>query len=557
MADFSRVAGKVYIKLAGNQITETTKNGIESELLNWDCFNLTLEKFQIIKTQSDVLICTKGYARENSKKLSGGGFIVTVDKFNLDYFITNYHNTLCDIAIYNEETSRLAAVYKVVIRIDFEFIANTNIKMLVNYELTTDYKRTYWDLLEFSSLNNAPLVELKQFDYTNIVAEILDTGSTEITESGFVFAENINPTTSDTKIEVLRNSKGFYYYNHSYDYPINDTYARAYAINSNGTSYSQNIKIDGFLYTQFLEDLDDLRNNLNSNFKLERNLDFNKNSSYRDLNNKTLWTTGTGWTPINAFAGSLDGSGFSISNLFIDNNTDYNGLFGDVDGATIENLILSNINIISTGNKSGGLGGNIRLGSVINNVVVSGSISGVSSMGGLVGENSGTISNCNSSVTVTGTGNYNGGLVGFNNFVIENCYATGNVISALGAGGLAGVSDGSTYIGCSISNCYATGNTESIFYTGGLLGNCNSSIITNCYSIGFVTGAVFQGGLIGASAGNTITSCYYNSETSGQSDNTGKGVPKTATEMKLEATYIDWDFTTVWQINTGQYPTLR
>ena len=74
-----------------------------------------------------------------------------------------------------------------------------------------------------------------------------------------------------------------------------------------------------------------------------------------------------------------------------------------------------------------------------------------------------------------------------------------------------------------------------------------------------------KGGLIGSNNGGTVTNSYYDSTVSGQSDDTGKGVPKTTAAMKDQETFPDgetgWDFNTVWSlendaVNDG-YPYLK
>ena len=56
------------------------------------------------------------------------------------------------------------------------------------------------------------------------------------------------------------------------------------------------------------------------------------------------------WTPIgnysNRYTGTFDGDGYTISNLNINtSNSDYVGLFGYVDGGTVENLNLANVSV--------------------------------------------------------------------------------------------------------------------------------------------------------------------------------------------------------------------
>jgi len=81
-----------------------------------------------------------------------------------------------------------------------------------------------------------------------------------------------------------------------------------------------------------------------------------------------------------------------------------------------------------------------------------------------------------------------------------------------------------------------------IWSVGGLLGECYNTEITNCYSFGPVTGPDYTGGLIGYKETSTITNSYWDTETSSQATSDG-GTGKTTSEMKIQSTYINWDFT--------------
>jgi hypothetical protein len=105
----------------------------------------------------------------------------------------------------------------------------------------------------------------------------------------------------------------------------------------------------------------------------------------------------------------------------------------------------------------------------------------------------------------------------------------------------------------------ATGNISGVNLIGGLIGNINKDHIMNCYAIGFIKGENNTGGLVGISENNPqIEHCYYDTNTSGQID-TGKGIPKTTTEMMQRYTfYPHWDFENIWNIDEGEsYPYLR
>lgn len=109
----------------------------------------------------------------------------------------------------------------------------------------------------------------------------------------------------------------------------------------------------------------------------------------------------------------------------------------------------------------------------------SGTVTGTSEVGGLVGDNNseGTIENCYASSTVTGAGEATGGLVGFTNFSISRCAASGDVYGNDYTGGLAG------YARNGLSECAASGNvTGTGNCAGGLLGYNNGGTISNCSS---------------------------------------------------------------------------
>ncbi len=130
------------------------------------------------------------------------------------------------------------------------------------------------------------------------------------------------------------------------------------------------------------------------------------------------WDSNQGWTPIGnsttKFAGNYDGQDFTISGLYISRSlTDNVGLFGYVNGGTISNLGLTNVDI-TTRNKVGGLVG-LNNNGTIQNSYSTGSVSGSTLVGGLVGYNaSSTIQNSYSTGSVNGSDDRVGGLVGSN-----------------------------------------------------------------------------------------------------------------------------------------------
>ncbi|MFG3757418.1 GLUG motif-containing protein, partial [Klebsiella pneumoniae] len=94
--------------------------------------------------------------------------------------------------------------------------------------------------------------------------------------------------------------------------------------------------------------------------------------------------------------------------------------------------------------------------------VTSGAITGNIYVGGLVGQNNGTITNSFSSASVSGY-RYSGGLAGYNaGGVIQFSYATGNVTNTLRGQGSGGDNAGGLvgYNGASIVGSYASGNVS-------------------------------------------------------------------------------------------------
>ena len=265
---------------------------------------------------------------------------------------------------------------------------------------------------------------------------------------------------------------------------------------------------------QYIEDLVDLQVAVNNGetyagkyFELERDLDFQKNDSYRDYQTKeysdingnstdeelkTELTTEKGWKPIGntskQFSGIFDGKENRIDNLTInylneETTEERLGLFGFTNNATVKNLTIGgNINIIPSYSNTGGIigltGNNTLIDNCHNEVNITSQASGYTN-GGLVGALfSGTIKNSSNSGNISG-GNNAGGLVGVinGNSIIENSYNKGNITNTKGqnVGGLVGRDATDTDI-TTIKNSYNEGTiisnqeTESETHTGGFIG---------------------------------------------------------------------------------------
>jgi hypothetical protein len=244
-----------------------------------------------------------------------------------------------------------------------------------------------------------------------------------------------------------------------------------------------------------IEELDAIRDYLDKSYILMNSLDFEDDASYFDPNNKDTYVAGDGWNPIGhytegtEFSGSFDGQGYTISNLFINrSHSGYSSLFGYVLEAEISHLGLTDVSITSRGS-AGGIAGHNERG-VLSDCFVTGQVKDLIGssfyVGGLVGRNNGTISDCHTSVNVRGD-LYVGGLVGYNEGVIVNSSATKDVI------------------GSNFKN-----NVRNI---GGLVGG-NAGFVVDSFALGNVTGSTYVGGLVGANW-HTISSCYATGKVTG------------------------------------------
>jgi hypothetical protein len=236
-------------------------------------------------------------------------------------------------------------------------------------------------------------------------------------------------------------------------------------------------------------------------YVLARNLDFNNITPPEWIQTKDI-----------KFMGSIDGLGHSLSNISL---TDYRGVFGILDGATIKNLTLNAVNINYTLNDSytsGILAGRMQgTGNLIENVRITNSSNSNTSLfaGGLIGYASplsGTGTATINNVKITGTsvtGGYsgnaygNGGLIGTANafnLTINDVYIEANVTSnsLASAGGLIGATLAGTTVSINravvFSNIVVLSTTnDATVGSGGLIGrNQGTASANNVFFTGFL-----------------------------------------------------------------------
>ena len=266
---------------------------------------------------------------------------------------------------------------------------------------------------------------------------------------------------------------------------------------------------------------------------------------------------GIDWTPIGkddnkAYTGTFDGNGKTITGLTVTGSDQYAGLFGYIgSGGTVKNVVLEGVQIES--DNSSGYAGGVAGDSwgTIENCSVSGSVSGTTFAGGVVGsQRGGSITGCNSSATVKGV-IFAGGIAGETNSgaSLTGCYATRDVTvendgtNNSHAGGVVGYNGGGT-----LTACYATGSVtgsgSGTIYVGGVTGSNNFGILTACYhakedvsgptgTTGGVAGRNFKDSMSG---GGIITACYWGDN--GQTQ--GIGEDQVGTGGTTQVTDGDW-----------------
>ena len=236
------------------------------------------------------------------------------------------------------------------------------------------------------------------------------------------------------------------------------------------------------------------------------------------------------------FTGVFDGNGHTIWN-FTYASTDTAkvciGLFGHVDdpNAQIKDLGLIDPNVMGssvcceTGGGVGCLVGCLENGIISGCCARGGSVTGASSVGGLVGSN-GRCVLCRGEATGE----------------VESCWS-GEILNS--------------YAGVLVSG----GGT-----VGGLVGY-NQGTVIGCRSTGAVSGTDDVGGLVGYNREyGIVAASFWDIQTSGQTTSAG-GTGKTTTEMRTASTFLDagWDFVgetanggeDIWWILEGKdYPRL-
>ena len=229
--------------------------------------------------------------------------------------------------------------------------------------------------------------------------------------------------------------------------------------------------------------------------------------------------TGVDFTPIPTFGGTFEGQGHTISGLFLTGSGNVRGLFRYIQptGAVRDLNVTGTISPSDRKNTLGGLVGENQ--GAITNCSFSGTVSGADSIGGIAGINEaqGQIINCTFSGSVTGE-HYVGGIAGQNYGSIIQCENSGsinttevdaelnldnlnqeqlnaaeNVPVCTDIGGITGFSSG---ILQSCVNTGAVGYAHVGYNIGGIVGR-QSGYLNGCANSGTILGRKDVGGIAG------------------------------------------------------------
>ena len=363
---------------------------------------------------------------------------------------------------------------------------------LNNDKLKNTFGKTTIDNLPKSTVSGGELMSLGNINATNVTFDgnriVLDVDRVKNGQTP-LGADNITIKTTQTDF----NNKDVVLGYTAYDSGANKT---TYENKNDGTTLAilegvrdtQGIdkttltKADGFMWVKDGEQLQAMNTNLGGNYAFRNSIDLNATAD----NKVTFNSVGLKSTDGKGFTGNLDGLGYEVYGLHINEDDAYTGLFAKTDGATIRNFNLISGSITSKSENAGAVVGNAT-NTVIENVKNTINVTGTKNVGGIIG----------TGTKVTLNGVVNSGAIKGNSNV----------------GGLAGsLTAGSTLKGESYNLGdikgldTTTGTTTTTTYSyniGGLVGSATNSTIGNdktgfqMYNHLDVEGGYNVGGIVG------------------------------------------------------------
>ena len=245
-----------------------------------------------------------------------------------------------------------------------------------------------------------------------------------------------------------------------------------------------------------------------------------------------------------SFTGTYDGGGHSITGLLVTEPAGFGavGLFGQVNGATIRNLTVSGSASSPPGHPVGILVGE-ALNTSISAVHTSGTATGTSSTGGVVGNMNGTsITRSSSSAAVSAPSA--GGIVGRS--------FGGSITDSYATGAIRGGTESLARLGGIVAEVASESPTsiDRTYFTGTLTPNAGAQEVYTGGTVGSITMGQGSVGSTGLLATATTTGNVWNSDTTGAAGaGSGVGTGKTTAEMKQIGTYtaFGWSIVNGWE----------
>lgn len=373
------------------------------------------------------------------------------------------------------------------------------------------------DLIDFSKTANAELMSLGNI---NAATNVTFDGDRIVLDTERVIFENTNPNIKPTLNIKTTNADsvvlGYDAYDEDtkYNHTVNNEKTfniTKVNINNNGHGNiivnEKDATVKGYMWVEDVNQLQAIDTNLDGNYALRNSIDATATSSWN--NNEGFKQIGTETN--NAFTGKFDGLDYNIFGLTINRSNEEDvGLFGVVNGATINNVTLVGGSITGTGSNVGAIVGSAN-NTTLTNVVNSAAVSGNSNVGGIVGSADGTtVENAINTGTIEGNSKSEtnvGGLIGemkdsnlndnYSSELIGNSYNLGDVSgNGHNVGGLVGSASNSTIGNPSVVNGKPVENIETVYNrldvtgaynVGGIVGNMEGTTVQNAENSGTVT----------------------------------------------------------------------
>ena len=414
-----------------------------------------------------------------------------------------------------------------------ELIKNTmKMEKYQGTEITQEKFQEYVD--EYFGTNNANGSKEGDNDY---IIEVVKTGNIyEITEEGNT--EEIGNKADMKKDEnpgVLEVDGDNYTIN-----SIEDLVAFSYNVNTGAETYEgKTIKLGRNLFFNGLYD-----SYANPDAKYEAVIETDEKTNNRTtLGYKPIESTGTttstikelvtteqGFIPVGlksgkTFKGEIDGQGYYIGGLYIQEQT-YAGLLGYVEGnMSISNLGIKNANVSGNVSSSGFISTQENGNATIDNCYFIGELSNGSYSAGILAYNKNGIvkignSYCNSDIK---SQVYSGGILAYKagngDVKIGNSYCNSDIKSEVYGGGILAYKAGNGDV--EIENCNCSGYIEGL-YSGGIVGDFeygSNGLIKNSHNNATIFArGTSGGGIIGYSYGENITleNCYNTGDIEGR-----------------------------------------